>query len=71
MHERITGRLYRRVSLPVVAAVVIVLLVRSVTSDPSGTTPANLALMSMLVAWLAFFGVRGWRSATLLADPRK
>lgn len=71
MHERLTGSAYRRVSFPVVAAAAVVLLVHLITSDPNGTTSTNLALMSALIAWLVFFGVRGWRSATLLADAER
>lgn len=71
MPERLTGSAYRRVSFPVVAALAVVLLVRVITSDPNGTTSTNLALMFVLMAWLVFFGVRGWRSATLRADAEK
>lgn len=71
MTERLTGSAYRRVSFPVAAALVVVLLVHSMTSDPNGTTSTNIALMSVLIAWLVFFGVRGWRSATLRADAEK
>jgi hypothetical protein len=64
--ERITGPLYRRVSFPVIAVVAAALLVNAILSDRNGTTPTNLALMSVLFAWLVFWSVRGWRSATLL-----
>ena len=40
-------------------------------SDPIGTQPANVALMSVLLAWCAVFAVRGWRCATLLASHEK
>src|SRR5713101_1751921 len=43
------------------------LLVGLVFSDPNGTRPANIALMSVLLAWLIASGVRGMRSATLIA----
>ena len=71
MHQRISGSLYRRASFPVAAIAAVALIAHLITSDRNGETPTNLALMSVLVAWLAFFGVRGWRSATLLADTEK
>ena len=37
-------------------------------SDPNGTQPASIALMSVLLAWLIALGIRGWRCATLLAS---
>jgi len=43
------------------------LLVSLIFSDPNGTGPANIALMSVLLAWLIAIGVRGMRSATLIA----
>jgi hypothetical protein len=43
----------------------------AIFSDPGGTQPANLALMSVLLAWCAVFAVRGWRCATLLASREK
>jgi hypothetical protein len=43
------------------------LLVIVIFSDPNGTQPANLALMSVLLVWLTVIGVRGIRSATLIA----
>jgi hypothetical protein len=33
-----------------------------IVSDPNGTQPANVALMSVLVAWCAIFAVRGRRA---------
>jgi hypothetical protein len=45
------------------------LLVNLIFSDPGGTRPANIALMSVLLAWLFAIGVRGMRSATLIATP--
>jgi hypothetical protein len=45
------------------------LLVTLIFSDPNGTQPANIALMSVLLAWLIAIGVRGVRSATLIATP--
>jgi hypothetical protein len=41
------------------------LLVTVIFSDPNGTRPANIALMSVLLAWLIAIGVRGMRSAAL------
>jgi hypothetical protein len=45
------------------------LLVSLIFSDPNGTRPANIALMAVLLAWLIAIGVRGMRSATLIATP--
>ena len=71
MDYRVTGSLYRRASFPVGAFVVIALLVNMSLSAPDGASVTNLALFSVLGAWVAAFGVRGWRSATLLASARK
>jgi hypothetical protein len=71
VHDRIVGPLYRRVSFPIAAVVAVGFLANAVRSDPNGTSPTNLALISVLAVWLAAFSVRGWRSATLLADAQK
>ena len=47
------------------------LLVNLIFSDPNATRPANIALMSVLLAWLIAIGARGARSATLIATPSR
>ncbi len=68
---------YRVTSIPrrAVFAAGSVLGVLAVTgviiSDPNGTRPANIALLSVLLVWIAVFGFRGSRCATLLASDHR
>lgn len=48
-----------------------VAILNVIFSDPNGTQPANVTLMSVLLAWCAVLAVRGWRCATLLASREK
>ena len=71
MDYRISGALYRRAVFPVAAAAVVALIVTMIFSDPNGASVTSLAAFSILGLWVAVFGVRGWRSATLLASAHK
>jgi hypothetical protein len=55
----------------VVAAAAVALIAGMVISDPNGSSVTSLALFSILDAWVAAIGVRGWRSATLVATAQK
>lgn len=68
MPIRVTST-WRRVWWAVFTVVGAALLVSPIFSDPNGTRPANIALMSVLLAWVIVIGVRGMRSATLIAAP--
>ena len=63
--------IYGRLYFPVLAAAGSVLIVQMIFSDRGGKRPGNVVLMSILMAWLIAFGVRGWRSGTLLAFEDK
>ena len=68
MPIRVTS-IWRRVWWAVFTIVGAALIVSLIFSDPNGTRPANIGLMSVLLAWLIAIGVRGMRSATLIAAP--
>lgn len=68
MPVRVTST-WRRVWWAVFTIVGAALLVSLIFSGPNGTRPANIALMSVLLAWLIAIGARGVRSATLIATP--
>jgi hypothetical protein len=57
MPIRVTST-WRRVWWAVFTIVGAALLVSLIFSDPNGTRPANIALMSVLLAWLVAIGVR-------------
>src|SRR5215470_248808 len=68
MPIRVTS-IWRRAWWAVFTIVGAALLVSLIFSDPNRTRPASIALMSVLLAWLIVIGVRGMRSATLIATP--
>ena len=68
MPVRVTST-WRRVWWAVFTIMGAVLLVSLIFSGPNRTRPANIALMSVLLAWLIPIGARGVRSATLIATP--
>jgi hypothetical protein len=71
MEYRVTGSSLRRVPYLLIPVVAVVLLVQVSIYDPNGHTVTSLTAFSLLGAWIAVIGVRGWRSATLLASARK
>jgi hypothetical protein len=71
MEYRVTGSSWRRVPYLLVPVALVALLVQASIYDPNGHTVTSLTAFSILGAWMAVIGVRGWRSATLLASARK
>jgi ABC-type Na+ efflux pump permease subunit len=68
--HRLTS-IYPRIWFTVGFILACVAILNVIFSDPNGTQPANVALMSVLLAWCAVLAVRGWRCATLLARARR
>lgn len=68
MRYRVAASVYRRGSYPAAAVVLAVLFALIIRSDPTVT---NLVSFSLLEAWAVVLGLRGWRSATLLATADK
>jgi hypothetical protein len=67
---RVTS-IHWRMYFTVLSGAACLLALYLIFSDPNGTQPANVALMSVLLVWAAVVGARGWRSATLLAFDDK
>jgi len=62
-YRQFPAHLFHRAIRPRLLAILSVIF-----SDPHGTQPANIALMSVLLAYLIALGTRGWRCATLVAS---
>jgi hypothetical protein len=67
MSYRVTS-ISRRIYFTGLSGLGFLAILSVIFSGPDGTRPANLALMSVLLAWVIVLGIRGWRCATLLAS---
>lgn len=71
MLYRVTGSICRRACFPLIAVVVIAVLVQITWFGQGDHTVMNIVYLAVYGPLCSLMGVRGWRSATLLATEDK